>query len=761
MENNSNLTLSINKMPMRILSPIERCLEYEQTDDFWPQFVHLVTRINFHISQGTYREIIHKGNRQGNTIVREMLAYLVPKGFTIRDLLFVLNELRLEPHVKAIRDFANIPPEPVRIIDQPKDPGQLKEGDTLQLSIKARGFPYPRYQWFRNDDAIEGANQAELIIPNISTEQEGNYSCRVHNSRRNVLLSTLIPISVFAFKITQFSPSQLLQEGDVLNLWCNATNTCSQLIYNWFKDGQLIATTQDYRKKKTSIHDSGIYWCEVISNQGSISSEKITINVSADTLEIVIQPKFTMVLLNGVALFLCEAKGPAEIHYQWYKDDIILPNENKAELKIHVASESFKGMYYCVVSCLAAIRTSDFAYLQITKSVPDISREVCQATDKIALLIGNEDYRSERKLKATSKDVKLLSGIFQKLGFKVLSLLNLTLTEMKMAVYRFVELLNNGVYGVFYYAGHGFEVSGDPYSYLLPVDAPTGADITVCLSAQKIHQLMLERNPSLCCLILDICRTICQESKYYSSPLQMRPNTSSLYMYSTSRGQSAFEPLNGRMGNFVYVLKDYLYSDDTVEAMFGKVRHAIATNSKVLPKQQNPELYSNLANVNISLSDQINTTNHTQEYNIRSHLWMQAIRLPRTMHVDIKEFGAKLKVEFSSQFSNVMSITVTVVDSGSVPDCYAWIANIPSTLTADKASVLQVDKKKIRIVVKDLQKLQEPMTAVIRFVYTDESGESKCKVENLALDFPLVANLQLWRLSTDLLQMDCIEKKVP
>uniref|UniRef100_A0A0L8FH39 Ig-like domain-containing protein n=2 Tax=Octopus bimaculoides TaxID=37653 RepID=A0A0L8FH39_OCTBM len=570
-----------------------------------------------------------------------------------------------------------------------------------------------------------------------------------------------------AFKITQFSPSQLLQEGDVLNLWCNATNTCSQLTYNWFKDGQLIATTQDYRKEKTSIHDSGIYWCEVISNQGSISSEKITINVSADTLEIVIQPKFTMVLLNGFALFLCEAKGPAEIHYQWYKDDTILPNENKTELKIHVESESFKGMYYCVVSCLTATRTSDFAYLQITKSVPEnISKEVCQATDKIALLIGNEDYRSERKLKATSKDVKLLSGIFERLGFKVLSLLNLTLTEMKMAVYHFVELLNNGVYGVFYYAGHGFEVSGDPYSYLLPVDAPTGADITACLPAQKIHQLMLEKNPALCCLILDICRTICEEAKYYSLPLEIKPNTSSLYMYSTSRGQSAFEPLNGRMGNFVYVLKDYIYSDDTVETMFGKVRRAIAINSKILQEQgkrcgnQNPELFSNLANVNISLADQINTTNHTQEYNIRSELWMQANRLPRMTYVDIKEFGAKLKIEFSAQFSNVMSITVTIVDSGTVPDCYAWIANIPSTLTADKATVLQDDKKKIRIVVKDLQKLQEEMLAIIRFVYTDESGNSRCRVEDLHLDFPLAANLELCKLSTELLEMNCIQKKM-
>lgn len=44
------------------------------------------------------------------------------------------------------------------------------------------------------------------------------------------------------------------------------------------------------------------------------------------------------------------------------------------------------------------------------------------ATDKVALLIGNYDYRSDHMLVAPKFDVQTLSNIFQSLGFKVCEL---------------------------------------------------------------------------------------------------------------------------------------------------------------------------------------------------------------------------------------------------------------------------------------------------------------------------------------------------
>ncbi len=72
------------------------------------------------------------------------------------------------------------------------------------------------------------------------------------------------------------------------------------------------------------------------------------------------------------------------------------------------------------------------------------------ATDKVALLIGNQDYRSAQQLKAPEEDVGRLSNVlFKDCGFKTVTLLNLTQEEMLFATKAFCELLNRGVYGMY------------------------------------------------------------------------------------------------------------------------------------------------------------------------------------------------------------------------------------------------------------------------------------------------------------------------
>ena len=87
---------------------------------------------------------------------------------------------------------------------------------------------------------------------------------------------------------------------------------------------------------------------------------------------------------------------------------------------------------------------------------------------------------------------------------QVVSLLNLTLTEMMSAVEEFCELIDSGVYCVFYFCGHGFEE--DNHSYILPNDVPTDYKTEECLSADFVLHKMQQCRPKVCCMILDICR---------------------------------------------------------------------------------------------------------------------------------------------------------------------------------------------------------------------------------------------------------------
>ena len=86
----------------------------------------------------------------------------------------------------------------------------------------------------------------------------------------------------------------------------------------------------------------------------------------------------------------------------------------------------------------------------------------------MALLIGNSNYEG-KPLRCSKNDVKALTQRLQQLNFKTISLVNLTFSQLINAVEYFCSLLNNGMYAIFYYSGHGVEVNKT--TYFVPIDA--------------------------------------------------------------------------------------------------------------------------------------------------------------------------------------------------------------------------------------------------------------------------------------------------
>jgi hypothetical protein len=74
------------------------------------------------------------------------------------------------------------------------------------------------------------------------------------------------------------------------------------------------------------------------------------------------------------------------------------------------------------------------------------------ATEKVALLIGNDTYTDLSDLNTPSNDVATIASILKDIGFKVIALHNLTLSEMRNAVREFCKLLPQGGYGKMSYS---------------------------------------------------------------------------------------------------------------------------------------------------------------------------------------------------------------------------------------------------------------------------------------------------------------------
>ena len=94
------------------------------------------------------------------------------------------------------------------------------------------------------------------------------------------------------------------------------------------------------------------------------------------------------------------------------------------------------------------------------------------AEERIALVIGNGDYQHDTTLRNPPKDVRLIKESLDDIGFDVTLLVNADFGEMKSAVRKFRNKLNDSgknTIGLFYFAGHG--VTYDEKNLLIPVTA--------------------------------------------------------------------------------------------------------------------------------------------------------------------------------------------------------------------------------------------------------------------------------------------------
>jgi len=132
------------------------------------------------------------------------------------------------------------------------------------------------------------------------------------------------------------------------------------------------------------------------------------------------------------------------------------------------------------------------------------------AEQRIALVIGNSAYRHAPRLDNPQTDARAMAAALSKTGFELIgggAQLDLDKSKLERAIYDFSRRLRQGTVGLFYYAGHGFEVGGR--NYLAPVDAnPTSTrDIDFMLvDVDLLLRQLRDADSRLNMVVLDACR---------------------------------------------------------------------------------------------------------------------------------------------------------------------------------------------------------------------------------------------------------------
>jgi len=195
---------------------------------------------------------------------------------------------------------------------------------------------------------------------------------------------------------------------------------------------------------------------------------------------------------------------------------------------------------------------------------------------RIALVIGNSDYRNAPELINPKNDARAISLILKKLGFEVINVNDGTKEEILSGIVKMQSALKGRqAIGMLYYAGHG--IQSNWRNYIIPVDINLGKGINLSQQAVDVDVVLSAFKNSgtkMNIIVLDACRDNPFGDKSGAKGLAQVDAPPNTYIaFATSPGNVAKDG-DDSSGNGLftgYMIKELL-RPAPIEDMFKRVR---------------------------------------------------------------------------------------------------------------------------------------------------------------------------------------------
>jgi formylglycine-generating enzyme required for sulfatase activity len=212
---------------------------------------------------------------------------------------------------------------------------------------------------------------------------------------------------------------------------------------------------------------------------------------------------------------------------------------------------------------------------------------------RVALIIGNDSYKSLKRLDNGANDARAMAAELKAAGFETVLKTNAGRKEMHAAIGEFGGKLASGSVGLFYYAGHGIQ-SGER-NFLVPVDADLQGEDDLdadAIDIGKVMKTMEAARNRLNIVILDACRDnpLPKGGRSGTRGLAVIPApTGTFVAYATGPGKIAQD--GDRGGNGVYtgeLVKALRQPGLKIEEVFKKAANGVMekTGGKQVPWTQ-------------------------------------------------------------------------------------------------------------------------------------------------------------------------------
>lgn len=237
--------------------------------------------------------------------------------------------------------------------------------------------------------------------------------------------------------------------------------------------------------------------------------------------------------------------------------------------------------------------------------------DMALAADKrVALVIGNSDYKNVSQLPNPSRDADAIGALLKKAGFDVVDArTNLGGSDMRRLIRDFSDKVTGADIAVVFYAGHGIEVDGN--NYLLPIDTRLERDLDVEDEAVSLERIVriIEPAKKLRLVILDACRdnpfaktmkrSLSTRSAGPGGLAKVEPTSpNTLIAYAAKAGSTANDGDGANSPFTTALLKQLAVPGQDVRRSFGFVRDAVL---KATGNKQEPYVYGSLGGEDVTL----------------------------------------------------------------------------------------------------------------------------------------------------------------
>ena len=203
------------------------------------------------------------------------------------------------------------------------------------------------------------------------------------------------------------------------------------------------------------------------------------------------------------------------------------------------------------------------------------------AEKRVALVIGNSSYRYANELANPKNDATDMAAALGTHGFQVIDGFDLNKTALERKISEFANALQGAEVAVFFYAGHGLQVSGQ--NYIVPIDARLTTLAALELEVMRfeaVQRIMENNEDRINILFSDACRdnplarNLQQAMGTRSAAIgrglaEIQTGQGTLISYSTAPGTVAFDGA-GRNSPFTGALIRHLSSSN--EEIMGLLR---------------------------------------------------------------------------------------------------------------------------------------------------------------------------------------------